>query len=186
MPPEHGRPPAPATRPGHGAPLAGTRKKKEKGPPRRTAGGGPENPDSSPGREAQEAETMSPVIENFVTAVNQAIMETIADYDRREAARRNKAVNAPQVTDGLAIIRDPEEIFEPEAEARRAATINAACDALLRQATINVECTDRYGNGVTARHEVTIATQDGGSACAMIHWGEDHMDFWTEGRPQQD
>lgn len=86
---------------------------------------------------------MSSVIGSFAAAVEQAIMETALDCERQATP-------------------------EPEAEARRAAAVNAAFDALMEQAIITLEHTDTHPDGSAARHEVSIAARDGGKAYAML------------------
>jgi len=104
---------------------------------------------------------MPSVIDTFAAAVGQAIMETALDCDRQATP-------------------------EPEAEARRAAAVNSAFDALMEQAVITLEQTDTHPDGSPARHEVSIAARDGGNAYAMITWCEDRFDFWPEGKPEGD
>lgn len=95
---------------------------------------------------------MPSAIDSFATAVGQAIMETDLDCDRQATP-------------------------EPEAEARRAAAVNSAFDALMEQAVITLEQTDTHPDGSPARHEISIAARDGGNAYAMITWSEDRFDF---------
>lgn len=99
-------------------------------------------------------------IDGFAAAVEQALMETAMDCERQAAP-------------------------EPGAEARRAAAVNSAFDALMEQAVITLEQTDTHPDGSAARHEVNIAARDGGNAYAMITWSEDRFDFWPEGDRHQ-
>ena len=104
---------------------------------------------------------MPSVIDSFAAAVEQAIMETALECERRETPA-------------------------PEAEARRAAAVNSAFDALMEQAVITLEQTDTHPDGSCPRHEVSIAARDGGKAYAMITWCEDRFDFWPDGKPEGD
>ena len=104
---------------------------------------------------------MPSVIDSFAAAVEQAITETALECEKRE---------------------NP----DPEAEARRAAAVNSAFDALMEQAVITLEQTDTHPDGSCPRHEVSIAARDGGKAYAMITWCEDQFDFWPDGKPEGD
>lgn len=99
------------------------------------------------------------IIQDFVTAVDQAISATALE----------SAEGRP---------------YDREADACRAAAVHRACDTLLAQAKVTLEHTGHYPSGAAARHQVSITARDGGQAYAMIHWGEDHLDFWPEGKPR--
>lgn len=101
---------------------------------------------------------MSEIIDQFITQVEQAITETAREYD-----------------DGIP--------YDEAADAPRGERVNRACDALLDQATIIMDDTLRRPNGAPVRHSFRINVSDGGSAYAMITWGEDQLDFWPQGKP---